>query len=790
LARALPALLLAALLSHGCRSAEERAEAVRGEVAAALQQGDRSTALRALADLRKQGTPTPEQARDLATLLVQAGEAPEAVWILEDAVAAHPERPDLRLLLGRAALLIKDPSRARAAVAPIPPEAEEHPAALLVGAQAQLELGDLDGALARFREAMERYPDRPEATLARVQALLQERKLDEARVLVDEGISNPRLPDDARRRLAIVAAGLDAEAGRNEGAERRLSELVAAKPEDPVAWNALLRLLLANGRGEDAVARLQDAIQRGPDTPLLRGLLAESYAAMGRPDDAAAQLAKRVELEDTPSARIDEARFHARRGDAQRVAALMADAERRHPDDPMIQLNLAESRIATGDVAGARHASDTFREARPDDPQNEYLRARLDLATGRAGDAVERLQKLVPRLDTASTQYWLGRALEETGDLRGAARRYGLAATRDPRDPAAPAAVERLAIRRGDWATAAAAARQLIARTPADLGAQERLVHALLELGDAKTAEELARRLAKRDPDRSGPVLLLARAEREQGRHAEAKRTLDEAIARLGPRPELEAESALALGVAGRLAEGIAGLEALAAEHPDEAVVHRLLAILLFARGDVEAGSRATDRALALAPDDPAPLAMRARFHASRRSWAPARVDVQRYLTARPDDAAALFLLGAIEQGDGRRDAAMAAYRRAGEIDERSFAARNNLALLMAETGDLPGALAQAQAAHAIQPDSAAGLDTLGWLYLRSGLVDRAVAFLERAHAADPALDDARLHLALAYREAGRPADALPLLQGVAAGTASPELRAEAERALAASPAP
>ena len=50
--------------------------------------------------------------------------------------------------------------------------------------------------------------------------------------------------------------------------------------------------------------------------------------------------------------------------------------------------------------------------------------------------AARRLTELAPRLDHASTQFWIGRALEETGDLEGARRRYALAQRRDPAWPA------------------------------------------------------------------------------------------------------------------------------------------------------------------------------------------------------------------------------------------------------------------------------------------------------------------------------------------------------------------
>ena len=76
-------------------------------------------------------------------------------------------------------------------------------------------------------------------------------------------------------------------------------------------------------------------------------------------------------------------------------------------------------------------------------------------------------------------------------------------------------------------------------------------------------------------------------------------------------------------------------------------------------------------------------------------------------------------------------------------------------------------------------------MDTLGALYLKKDLVERAISILEEAHTGAPDLPDAQLHLGLAYRDAGRSAEARPLLAAVGQSEAAPpELRARAKEAL------
>ena len=83
----------------GCTSAEESSEQAREAIAQSIAQGDRQAALEAIDDLRDASEDTADAQLELARLLVQAGNAPEAGWLLEEATRRHPERADLTLAL-------------------------------------------------------------------------------------------------------------------------------------------------------------------------------------------------------------------------------------------------------------------------------------------------------------------------------------------------------------------------------------------------------------------------------------------------------------------------------------------------------------------------------------------------------------------------------------------------------------------------------------------------------------------------------------------------------------------
>ncbi len=119
-------VLAAAVLA--CASAEERAEEAQARFRAAMEHGDRAEAIAAIEDLRASLPDTPESLLQVSQLQVQAGSAPDAGWLLEEGVRRFPERDELRLALGRVALLLGNPALAREAVLPVAADSEQHPA--------------------------------------------------------------------------------------------------------------------------------------------------------------------------------------------------------------------------------------------------------------------------------------------------------------------------------------------------------------------------------------------------------------------------------------------------------------------------------------------------------------------------------------------------------------------------------------------------------------------------------------------------------------------------------------
>jgi tetratricopeptide (TPR) repeat protein len=117
---------------------------------------------------------------------------------------------------------------------------------------------------------------------------------------------------------------------------------------------------------------------------------------------------------------------------------------------------------------------------------------------------------------------------------------------------------------------------------------------------------------------------------------------------------------------------------------------------------------------------------------------------------------AALFLLGAALERTGKREQAIADFRRLLGADPEYHAALNYLGYMYAERGEnLDEARTLIEKAVALEPDNGAYVDSLGWVYYRLGRLDDARAALERATHLETADGTVQEHLGDVYGAMG-----------------------------------
>jgi tetratricopeptide (TPR) repeat protein len=128
-----------------------------------------------------------------------------------------------------------------------------------------------------------------------------------------------------------------------------------------------------------------------------------------------------------------------------------------------------------------------------------------------------------------------------------------------------------------------------------------------------------------------------------------------------------------------------------------------------------------------------------------------------------------LNTLAMVLQAAGRSPEAGEAYSAILKLDPNNTLAMNNIAFLLAETGDdLDRALTLAKRAKEIVPNAIEISDTLGWVYLKKGLLNQAIEIFRDLVDKDPARSTYHYHLARAYYLKGDQAGALGELRAAA----------------------
>jgi arylsulfatase A-like enzyme/Flp pilus assembly protein TadD len=737
------ASLVAALLvgglgfcAIGCGS-ESPHEDLETAVAAALARGDRSAAIERLED-QPLGEDPAEVLR-LARLFAATGEATRARWRIEEGLSRFPDDESLRIALARVALLLSDPREASDAAARISEDSERHAEALMLRAQAALALGELEEALVLYDEFADRYPERPDAILARIATLEREHRLEEALVAAESAASLVAEGHDALAdsgawlalRRAILLGRLD----RRDEAVDLLREIVAERPETPQAWSMLLELEARAGKGQAVADALIAAVDADPARRGLYPMAIAIHRRAGRDDAADALTETILEEAENVSPFLAVANDRLSEGDFEAALALHDRALARFPESAELRLVRFDLLLALGWIEDARQEQARLAELLPNtEPALEYLRARLELADGKPALARTRLERLVPEFDRAPTQHWLGAALEALGDDEGARTRYGLAMHRD-RDWALPQhALWRHARAARDWPAVVGFGRSLLMRQPDDPAVWSSVVRALIELGEPEQALATAHQARERLVEDASMAVAEAQALRALGRVDEALAALASAESDAPEQSTLWAgERALVLAQSGRVREALSGLAPALEAHPDEPQLLFVQSSILYALGRADEGDRETDRLLALAPTRIDARYNRCRFRVASGRYAEAIDDCRRAAEVFATNPEPPFVLGIALERSGDRGGAETAYARALALDPRDVRPAVNLGELRLVSGDVERALEVAQAAYRVEPEHPNVLHLLGRLYARTGRAERAAFLLSEA---------------------------------------------------------
>ena len=231
--------------------------------------------------------------------------------------------------------------------------------------------GDVDAAIALYREAHEARPDSP---LVQCQLGLLEfdnGNVDVARTLLTSAVRSSRT---LLQRTRLIARGA-VEQGRGDAAQFLYEVVLAVEPGDVEAHAEIGIVLLARNDSAGAIDHLITAASQLPRRADVQLALARCAQQLGRNDDAAAALERAVEAAGSePVILSGAAELRARRREFAAAADLYRKVIALAPEDSRAHAGLGYMLILTGDREGGIAS---WKRALEIDPDFPGLRERL-----------------------------------------------------------------------------------------------------------------------------------------------------------------------------------------------------------------------------------------------------------------------------------------------------------------------------------------------------------------------------------------------------------------------------
>lgn len=237
-----------------------------------------------------------------------------------------------------------------------------------------------------------------------------------------------------------------------------------------------------------------------------------------------------------------------------------------------------------------------------------------------------------------------------------------------------------------------------------------------------------------------------------QGRTSEAQSNLQKALDK-----DPNSFRALNLLIATDLqakqpAKAIARVQAQIAKSPQNPLFYAQLADLQLRTNDTHAALDSAQKAYQLAPQSPDVIAVYTRAQVAGGNLDAAMTNWQNWMNSHPSDSTAPQVLGTLEEAKGDTAKAQDFYKKALQLNPNDGVAANNLAYLMAETGqNADVALSLAQTARRAMPESPQTADTLAWVYYAKGDYSSARDLLEATVRTTPDIASVQYHLGMTY---------------------------------------
>lgn len=335
--------------------------------------------------------------------------------VLINALRRTPGQPELLAMLGQVYVATADWSRAEQVAATLRRQGNDTTTLMADDLQLQIiaQREGRDQGVGFLEELVRSGPDRTAATVALIQARLQENRGSDALALAEELVANnPDAPS-----IKLVLGNTHLALGDPAAAEAVFREVVDQDAGNTLAVMQLLRTLAGQGRGDDAVAVLETGLAEAPENPDLlwakASFLEQSNDIEGaieiyeqlyaqnsdnqvvannltsllvtyRDDDASLERAeavgRRLRNTEIPPFQDTYGWLQYRQGNYAEALRYLEPAAAALSTDPIVQFHLAKTYLAIGrDADALAQFKAALAQAEADDPRAQMAEARAEV---------------------------------------------------------------------------------------------------------------------------------------------------------------------------------------------------------------------------------------------------------------------------------------------------------------------------------------------------------------------------------------------------------------------------
>jgi len=532
-----------------------RAQQMLGDVGAAEQSLAQADALR---------PDHPETLITRAQIEVMAGRQDQALGLLDRAIAADGKRAELWMMKADLLRLSKQREQALAAYRKVFDLDPGNVPGRIAVSLLHLETNDLDRAEAELAQVAKQAPEHPMAR--------------------------------------YLGAIIDFRRDRPNEAKAKLQQVLKLAPDLLPAHLLAGAVEFSLGNLESAIAHLGRVLERVPDHAYARKLMAAAMVGSGRLDEAQRLIAGLRGENDLLTASL-QGDIALRRGDYAAARQHLEQASALAPDNPALLVELARSRMGSGDTAGAIEALNRAAELDTTTGRPDAILVQTHLRAGRNTDAMAAAERLIRERPQDPLGYHLvGLVRQATRDIAGARASYAEALKRDATYLPAATELARLDLKANDPKAARGRFESVLAKDPKNSRALIALAGMAATQKDEKAYVDLLARAKQANPKDPAPYELLALYWLERK---------DPAKAQLEAKAGLDASGHVrlydAMGTAQLMQNdrngALVSFQQWTKAAPADPRAHYKLALVQRMLGDTQAALQSLDRALAITPN-------------------------------------------------------------------------------------------------------------------------------------------------------------------------------------------